>query len=50
MAEERRVRLLVSVVTAGELEAALTGGADIVVPEPRSAHRLHMELEPGSLL
>ncbi len=30
MAEERRVRLLVSVVSADEVEAALAGGADIV--------------------
>jgi (5-formylfuran-3-yl)methyl phosphate synthase len=30
MAEERRMRLLVSVVNAGEVEAALAGGADIV--------------------
>ena len=30
MAEERRVRLLVSVVGADEVEAALAGGADIV--------------------
>ena len=30
MAEERRVRLLVSVVNADEVEAALAGGADIV--------------------
>ena len=30
MAEERRVRLLVSVVDADEVEAALAGGADIV--------------------